>query len=122
MTPVEVAPFLQTKLLEDLGAVANGGQLYLLTVEHTYEMVNGSAEPAEKTEWRVWAPATEGGRFSQASPWVSGGQVPSFNPPSTRRSQVVRRASSGPRMRTRTPGRPGRRTTRSAIAAWNRSG
>ena len=67
MTPVEVAPFLQTKLLEDLGAVANGGQLYLLTVEHTYEMVNGSAEPAEKTEWRVWAPATAGGRFSQAS-------------------------------------------------------
>ena len=42
------------------------------------------------------------GRLSQGSLRVSGGQVPSFSPPSTTRSTVCRRASSGPRMRTRT--------------------
>ena len=54
------------------------------------------------------------GRLSQASVWLSGGQVPSTRPPSTTRSLSVRRASSRPRMRTRRPGWLGRRTTRPA--------
>ena len=62
------------------------------------------------------------GRLSQASLLVSGGQVPSLSPPSTTRSMLVRRASSGPRMRTRTPGCPGRRTTRSPMMARKQLG
>jgi hypothetical protein len=67
MAPVDAVPFFQTKLLEDLGAVASGGSLYLVTVEHTYEMVDGAAEPTEKAEWRVWASAPDGDRFREAS-------------------------------------------------------
>jgi hypothetical protein len=67
MMPVEAVPFFQTKLLEDLGAVASGGHLYLVTVEHTYDMVEGSADPTEKAEWRVWAPGSQEGRFSEVS-------------------------------------------------------
>ena len=41
------------------------------------------------------------GRLSHGSLRVSGGQVPSFNPPSTSRSTLCRRASSRPKIRIR---------------------
>jgi len=53
---------------------------------------------AGESAWRI-------GRLSHGSVRTSGGHTPSTNPPRTTRSAVIRRASSGPRMRMRAPGR-----------------
>jgi hypothetical protein len=60
MTPVAAVAFYQTKMLEDLAAVASDGGGYLVTVDHTYEMVQPAEPITEKADWRFWAPGKDG--------------------------------------------------------------
>ncbi len=68
MTTVGPVTFYQAGLLEDLGAIVAGGSGYLVSIEHTREVVPSALEaPAEKTTWRFWQPEREGAGFRQAA-------------------------------------------------------
>jgi hypothetical protein len=68
MTPLAAVPFYQSKMLEDIGAVTAGGNAYLVTVDHTYQMAPESPEgPSETTVWRFWAPDKQEGHFHEAA-------------------------------------------------------
>ena len=58
--PLKIAgleAFHRAKAFADLAAVAAGDSGFLVTIEHTYEMVQGSFNaPTEKTIWRFWTP------------------------------------------------------------------
>jgi hypothetical protein len=61
MTTAKPVGFYQTKLLEDVAAIAGQGKGYLVTVEHTRQLAPAPFRaPAEKTGWRFWQLGPEG--------------------------------------------------------------
>ena len=67
MTSTEPVPFYTMAQFVDLAAISTGATGYLVTVEHTFDVVQASFSPAENTTWRFWSFDPDLRQFREAS-------------------------------------------------------